>query len=208
MCVSILRFYIFLIRTQTSLSFGNRLKVARNWLSGSYREYRYFHRTKMFATQLLLDSQWLYLSNANYISQHKRLESEPLQRRYNQEISTSNKTDIAKFVKKGDTIFVGRVAGSCFIYEDGYATEQQLHNPKEYLWTVDFQGDLYATSTDYGCKIWRRADEMGLLHLDLKLELNGSYKTMQFNKCGNRIFGGLYDSISNRRALREIDVEW
>ncbi|XP_073840822.1 uncharacterized protein isoform X2 [Musca autumnalis] len=194
-------------RTQQSLSFENRIKIAQNWLSGCYREQQYFHRSKMFATKLLLDRDWLYLSHASYIRQHKRLKHEPLQSRYHNEISSENCNDIADFVKKDISIFAGRVSGNCFIYEDDYVTEQQLHSPREYMWCVDFECNIYATSTDRCAKIWRRSEEMGLLHLDLMSTLSGSYKTLQFHKNAIRLYGGLYDSITQRRALHEIDIE-
>lgn len=193
-------------RTQRPLSHATRMKMARNWLRGCYREQQYFHRSKMFATKLFLERNWLYLSYTCYLSQHRRLKAEALQKRYHHEIVTSNKTDIADFVKKGDTIFAGRVAGNSFIYEEGYATEQQLHNTNEYMWCVDFSGDTYVTSTNRCAKIWRRSEEMGLLHLDLSTQLNNSYKTLRFNESGNRLFGGLYTS-TDRQALREIDLE-
>ncbi|XP_065358896.1 F-box/WD repeat-containing protein 4 [Calliphora vicina] len=192
-------------RTHSYLSFANRLKIAANWLNGCYREQHYFHRSKMFATKLHLERNWLYVSYASYLSQYKRLKAEALQRRYHQEITTGNKADIGDFVKKNDSIFVGRVTGSCFIYEDGYATEQQLHLPKEYLRCVDFAGQMYATSTDKGGKIWRREEELGLINLDLMKNLKESYKTMRFNDSGDKLFGGLYTSIK-RCALREIDL--
>ncbi|XP_037821362.1 F-box/WD repeat-containing protein 4-like [Lucilia sericata] len=193
-------------RTHSYLSYANRLKIARNWLNGCYREQQYFHRSKMFATKLHLERNWLYVSYAGYLSQHKRLKAEALQRRYHQEITTSNRADIADFIKKNDSIFAGRVTGSCFIYEDGYAYEQQLHPPKEYLRCVDFAGQMYATSTDNFGKIWRREEELGLINLDLVKNLKHSYKTMRFNAAGDRLFGGLYTSTS-RRALQEIDLE-
>lgn len=192
--------------THSYVSFANRLKIAKNWLNGCYREHQYFNRSKMFATKLHLERYWLYVSYAGYLSQHKRLKTEALQRRYHHEIITSNKADIADFVKKNDSIFVGRVTGSCYIYEDSYATEQQLHLPKEYLRCVDFAGNMYATSTDYCGKIWRREEELGLINLDLIKDLKESYKTMRFNDSGDRLFGGLYTS-TKRCALKEIDLE-
>ncbi|XP_013119295.2 F-box/WD repeat-containing protein 4 [Stomoxys calcitrans] len=199
---------VILQRTQVSdLSYSSRLKIARNWLDGRYSERQYFRRSKMFPTKLILERNWLYISHANYINQHQRLKSEPLQRRYHREISTSNKSDIAHFVKKNNTLFAGRVAGSGFIYEEGSVMEQQLHNPNEYMWCVDFEGDLYATSSDYYSQIWRREEEFGILHLDLLIQLKSSFKTMQFDCGGTRLYGGLYDSKNERRALREIDVE-
>lgn len=199
-------FYLFIIRTHTRLSYLNRLNISRNWLNGCYREQQYFHRSKMFATKLHLERDWLYLTYACYLSQHKRLKAEALQRRYHKEIVTSNKADIADFVKKGEIIFGGRVNGNCFIYEDGYATEQQLHMPKEYLRCVDFAGEIFATSTDACGKLWRREEELGLVNFELITELKGSYKCMRFNGGGDRLYGGLYTSI-DRCALREIDLE-
>ena len=183
------------------------MKIGRNWLNGCYREQQYFHRSKMFATKLQLDREWLYLSYGCYLSQHKRLQVEPLQRRFHQEFSSRTKTDIADFVKKSNSIFAGHITGYCFIYEDGsYVTEQQLHRPKEYLRCLDFAGQMYATSTDTVGKLWRREEEMGLVNLDLAKVLRESYKTMRFNQSGDRLYGGLYTSTS-RRALREINLE-
>ncbi|XP_058979993.1 uncharacterized protein LOC101889725 isoform X4 [Musca domestica] len=198
---------IIMQRTQYALSFGKRMEISKNWLNGCYREQQYFHRTKMFPTKLFLDKEWLYLSYACYISQHKRLKNEAVQRKYFHEISSKNNNDISDFTKKHESIFAGRVSGGCFIYEDECMTEQQLHCPKEYLWCVDFERNLYVTSTDHCSKIWRRSEEMGLLHLDLVSNLNGSYKALQFSNDGFRLYGGLYDSIIDRRALHEIDVE-
>lgn len=160
----------------------------------------------MFATKLHLEKNWLYLSHDGYLSQHKRLKAEALQRRYYQEISSGFKSDIADFVKKKSTIFAGRVTGSCFIHEDGYSTDQQLHSPKHYLRCVDFAGQMYVSSTDYCGRLWRREDELGLINLELMHELQESYKTMRFNDRGDRLFGGLYTSTS-RKALREIDLK-
>ncbi|TMW51558.1 hypothetical protein DOY81_003345 [Sarcophaga bullata] len=194
-------------RTKTHLSYTQRLKIGRNWLNGCYSEQQYFHRSKMFATKLQLDRNWLYLSYGCYLSQHKRLQVEPLQRRFHQEFSSRNKTDIADFVMKSNTIFAGHITGYCFIYEDGsYVTEQQLHRPKEYLRCLDFAGQMYATSTDKMGKLWRREEEMGLVNLDLAKVLKESYKTMRFNQSGDRLYGGLYTSTV-RRALREINLE-
>ncbi|KAM7356441.1 F-box/WD repeat-containing protein 4 [Cochliomyia hominivorax] len=193
-------------RTHSFLSYSNRLKISRNWLNGCYREQHYFQRYKMFATKLQLEKYWLYISRDGYLNQHKRLKAEALQRRFHQEISSGYKADIADFVKKKDTIFAGRVTGNCFIYEDGYATDQQCHSPKSYLRCVDFCGSLYATSSDSCARLWRREDELGLLNLELLHELDNSYKTVRFNEDGDRLFGGLYTSTS-RRALREIDLK-
>ncbi|XP_075164122.1 uncharacterized protein LOC142236739 [Haematobia irritans] len=196
-------------RTQLPhLTYSSRLRIAKNWVDGCYREHHYFRRSKMFPAKLFLERNWLYISHANYITKHKRLKSEPLQRRYHQEISTRNINDIGNFVKKNNTLFVGRVVGSCFIYDDdGLISEQQLHNPNEYLWCLDFERDIYATSTDHSVKIWRREEEFGICHLDLVSQLGSSYKAMQFGQSGSHLYGGLYDSIKDRRALREIDVE-
>lgn len=184
----------------------NRLSIYQNWINGRYKEIVYFHHNKMFPTKIFLEKNHLYLTHTGYLRIHRRLTNEPLQRPYIKEISSNVSTDISDFVKKRDTIFAGRICGSCFIYEDGYTTDQRLHNVKEYLQCVDFSNDLYMTSTDRCNKLWRRSNEFGLIHLDLVKESKFSYKSMKFSNQGDILYGGLYTDLG-RRALRETDIE-
>lgn len=160
----------------------------------------------MFPTKVHLERDLFYMTHAGYLRVHKRLRNEPLQRRYLTEIATSTKTDVADFVKHRETIFAGRVCGNCFIYEDGTVHEQRLHAPKEYLLCVDFKNDVYVSSTDQCSKLWLRANEFDLIHLDLIREMKHSFKSLKFNSSGERFYGGLYTDV-NRHALREVDVE-
>ncbi|CAD7005915.1 F-box/WD repeat-containing protein 4 [Ceratitis capitata] len=193
-------------RTYNSLSYAARLSIARNWLQGRYREYEYYHHAQMFPTKLLLERNFLYVTHMDYLRVYGRANNEPLQRRYKQEISSSIRGDISSFTKKGDTIFVGRVTGNCYIWEDGYANDQQLHSAKEYLHCVDFEDDLYVTSTSVCAKLWRRTNELGLINLESIDEMRREYKVLKFADGGERLYGGLYTD-TDRQALREFDVE-
>uniref|UniRef100_A0A1A9V789 Uncharacterized protein n=1 Tax=Glossina austeni TaxID=7395 RepID=A0A1A9V789_GLOAU len=117
-----------------------------------------------------------------YLSQHRRLKTEPLQRRYFWQIAAGNKADLADFVMRKDTTFAGSISGNCLIYEYGYATDQQLHNSKKIFAAFKlFFGGMYATSTDNCCKLWQRTDEFCLLHLDQIMEFNESFQAVQLN---------------------------
>ncbi|XP_053953759.1 F-box/WD repeat-containing protein 4 [Anastrepha ludens] len=193
-------------RTYNSISYGTRLNIARNWLQGRYREYEYYHHAQMFPTKLLLERNILYVTYMDYLRVYGRSNIEPLQRRCQQEICTSSRGDISSFTKKRDTIFAGRVTGNCYIWEDGYGNEQQLHSAKEYLHCVDFEDDLYVTSTNVCAKLWRRTNELGLVYLEQVGDLPQEYKVLKLSDGGERLFGGLYTDVDSH-ALREYDVE-
>ncbi|XP_037939941.1 F-box/WD repeat-containing protein 4 [Teleopsis dalmanni] len=190
-------------RTELPLSYFGRITISKNWVEGRYREREYFHHSRMFAKKLHLERNWLYISHSSMIRKHRR---KPLEKRYHQEIGSNAKSDIADFVKKQDTIFAGRICGSCFICENDSVTEQRMHTSCEYLYSVDFVNDLYVTSTDQFGKLWRKNNEFSLIHFDLLHIINNSYKVIKLSHDGSALFGGLYTDI-NRKALREIDVE-
>ncbi|KAL7734485.1 hypothetical protein ACLKA6_010805 [Drosophila palustris] len=193
-------------RTQSPLTYFERLQVGRNWLKGVYLERHYFHHSQMFPSRLCLDSDFLYITHVNYLRKYRRTGPESLQRRYDKEISTSTVSDISDFVKKQDTIFAGRVNGSCFVSDTDAITEQTMHHAKEYLYCVDFVDNVYVSSTDTCCKLWKRSQEFGLSHFDLFMQLQHSFKSMKLSADGQWLFGGLYTD-TGRRALRAIHVE-
>ncbi|XP_067643970.1 F-box/WD repeat-containing protein 4 isoform X2 [Eurosta solidaginis] len=193
-------------KTYNSLSYATRLSISRNWLQGRYREYDYYHHAQMFPTKLILERNFLYVTHMDYLRVYGRANNEPLQRRYQREISTSVRGDISSFTKKQDTIFVGRITGNCYIWEDGFAYDQQLHSAKEYLHCVDFEDDLYVTSTNVCAKLWYRTNELGMVYLEELAELPQEFKVIKLSEGGERLFGGLYTD-SGRQALREYDVE-
>ncbi|XP_023160138.1 F-box/WD repeat-containing protein 4 [Drosophila hydei] len=193
-------------RNPTQLSYLRRLQIARNWLKGDYVERHYYHHAQMFASKLWLDSDTLYITHANYLRKYRRAGPEALQRRYEEEISTPTLSDISDFVKKQDTIFAGRVCGTCFVKDADDITEQPMHHAKEYLFCVDFLDDVYVTSTDNCCKLWKRSKEFGLTHFDLFMRLGHSFKSMKVSNDGQWLYGGLYTD-TGRRALRAIHVE-
>ncbi|XP_011205750.3 F-box/WD repeat-containing protein 4 [Bactrocera dorsalis] len=189
-----------------SISYVSRFHIARNWLQGRYREYEYYNHIQIFPTKLLLERDILYVSHLDYLRLYGRAKHEPLQRRCLQEISTGSRGDISSFAKKQDTIFAGRVTGNCYIWEDGIVHEQQLHRAKEYLHCVDFEDEIYATSTNVCAKLWRRTSELGLVYLEPFAEMPQEYKVIKLSEGGERLYGGLYTDIE-RYALREFDVE-
>ncbi|XP_055856338.1 F-box/WD repeat-containing protein 4 [Episyrphus balteatus] len=193
-------------RTFDELSYRSRLSIGANWLNGRYTETTYFNSNRMCAAKIHLDKDNLYITHQRYLRIHKRLRDEPVKRRCTEEICTNSKADISDFSKKNNTIFAGRVYGSGFIYEEGIVTDVRLHDVSEYLWCVDFSNNLFLSSTDKCTKMWQRADQFGLLYLDLAKEYPESYKTMQLNQDGDRFYGGLYTDKENR-ALREVDIE-
>ncbi|XP_060656682.1 F-box/WD repeat-containing protein 4 [Drosophila nasuta] len=193
-------------RNQSQMTYFERLQVARNWLSGIYLERHYFHHAQMFPSKLCVDADALYITHANYLRKYLRTGPESLQRRYAEEISTPTISDISDFVMKQNTIFAGRVNGSCFVRDGDGITEETLHHAKEYLFCVDFVDDVYASSTDTCCKLWKRSQEFGLSHFDLFMNLQRSFKCMKLSDDGQWLFGGLYTD-AGRRALRGIHTE-
>lgn len=193
-------------RTYDDLSYRSRLSIGSNWVNGRYTETSYFNSNRMCGAKIHLDKENFYITNQRYLRIHKRMKDEPLRRRYTAEICTSSRADISDFVKKGETLFAGRVYGSGFILEDDIVTEVRMHDVGEYLWCVDFINNLYLSSTDKGSKLWQRADQFGLLYLDLFKEYPECYKTMRFNADGDKFYGGLFTDDDNR-ALREMNLE-
>ncbi|XP_030573107.1 F-box/WD repeat-containing protein 4 [Drosophila novamexicana] len=193
-------------RNRTQLTYFRRLQVARNWLRGVYMERHYYHHAQMFSSKLWLDSDALYITHANYLRKYRRAGPEALQRRYEVEITTPTLSNIADFVKKQDTIFAGRVCGACFVNDTDGITEQAMHHAKEYMFSVDFVNEVYATSTDTCCKLWKRSTEFGLTHFDLFMQLQHSFKSMKLSDDAQWLYGGLYTD-TGRKALRAINVE-
>ncbi|KAH8300402.1 hypothetical protein KR018_004377, partial [Drosophila ironensis] len=194
-------------RNHTRLSNYERILVARNWISGTYNQRPYFHHAPMFPTKICLDRDALFVSHAGYLRKYLRSQHDVLQRRYEKEISTPCSTDISHFVKKDDTVFAGRVCGSCFLYEnDEVVAEQRMHSSNEYLYSVDFVRNMFATSTDSGCRLWERSEEFGMIHFDMVQKLDRGFKTLKLSDDGQWLYGGLYDDPS-RQALRAIHVE-
>lgn len=175
-------------------------------MQGRYREYEYYNHIQMFNTKLLLERDLIYVSHLDYIRLYARAKHEPLQRRCLLEIYSASRGDISSFAKKQDTIFAGRVTGNSYIWENGIVHEQQLHPVKEYLHCVDFEDEIYATSTSVCAKLWRRSNELGLVYLEQIAEMPQEYKVLKLSEGGERLYGGLYTDLG-RYALREFDVE-
>ncbi|KAH8356781.1 hypothetical protein KR200_011831 [Drosophila serrata] len=193
-------------RNRKRLTNYERIQVSKNWVSGTYLERPYFHHAQMFPTKLCLEHDALYITHAAYLRKYRRSSCDILQRRFEEEISTSTNSDISHFVKKKNTIFAGRVCGSCFHYDPEGITEQRMHPANEYLFCVDFVQDLYATSTDHCSKLWQRSQEFGLTHFDMVTKLPHAFKSMQLSPDGQWLYGGLYTD-NDGQALRAIHVE-
>ncbi|EDV52506.2 F-box/WD repeat-containing protein 4 [Drosophila erecta] len=195
-------------RNRTRLKNYERIEVSRNWVSGTYFERPYFHHVQMFPTKLCLEADFLYITHAGYLRKYRRSSCDALHRRFDEEISTSTQTDISDFVKKNETIFAGRVCGSCFHYDTDSCmmTEQRMHPANEYLYCVDFVKDLYATSTDHGCRLWQRAQEFGMTHFDQVMNLPHAFRSLELSSDGQWLYGGLYTD-DGRRALRAVHIE-
>ncbi|XP_017081058.1 F-box/WD repeat-containing protein 4 [Drosophila eugracilis] len=193
-------------RNRTRLKNYERIEVSKNWVSGTYFERPYFHHAQMFPTKLCLEANFLFITHAGYLRKYRRSNTDALHRRFEEEISTSTLSDISDFVKKQDTIFAGRVCGSCFHYDADGITEQRMHPANEYLYCVDFVKNLYATSTDHCCKLWQRSQEFGLTHFDMVINLPHAFRSLELSSDGQWLYGGLYDD-AERRALRAINVE-
>ncbi|XP_022215399.1 F-box/WD repeat-containing protein 4 [Drosophila obscura] len=193
-------------RNKTRLTYHERLQVSRNWLSGTYRERPYYHHAHLFPTKLFLEKDALYVTHDSYLRKYRRPATEALPRLFDEEITTPTRSDISDFVKKQDTLFAGRVCGACFLWDANGITEQQMHQPNEYLYSVDFINDVYVTSTDACCKVWQRSQEFGLTHFDLAVKLQHSFKSLKLSANGEWLYGGLYTD-KGRRALRAIHVE-
>ncbi|EDW72849.1 uncharacterized protein Dwil_GK17228 [Drosophila willistoni] len=195
-------------RNKTQLTYWERLKVSKNWVSGTYQERPYYHHAQMFPTKLCLERDNLYITHTRYLRRYRRSSTDGLQRRYEEEIRAPTNSDISDFVKKDDTLFAGRVCGTCFVWdpEEGI-TEQKMHQASEYLYCVDFVNELYTTSTDKCCKVWHRSQEFGLTHFDLVIQLpQHSFKSLKLSSDGQWLYGGLYTD-KERRALRAIHIE-
>ncbi|KAH8350992.1 hypothetical protein KR067_010511 [Drosophila pandora] len=194
-------------RNHNKLTNYERILVSRNWVSGTYNQRPYFHHAPMFPTKLCLEKDALYITHASYLRKYLRSNYDALHRRYEKEISTSSSTDISDFVKKQDTIFAGRICGSCFLHEDDEViAEHRMHSSNEYLYCVDFINSIYATSTDTCCKLWERSQEFGLTHFDMVMKMDRAFKCMKLSADGQWLFGGLYTD-KGRQALRAIHVE-
>ncbi|XP_016997098.2 F-box/WD repeat-containing protein 4 [Drosophila takahashii] len=196
-------------RNRKRLKNYERLEVSRNWVSGTYFERPYFHHAQMFPTKLCLESDYLYITHAGYLRKYRRTSHDALERRYEEEITTSTQTDISDFVKKQSTIFAGRVCGSCFHcdVDEPSLTEQRMHPANEYLYCVDFVNDLYATSTDNCCRLWQRSEEFGMIHFDMVTNLPHAFRSMKLSSDGQWLYGGLYSDKATRRALKGVHVE-
>ncbi|XP_030380041.1 F-box/WD repeat-containing protein 4 [Scaptodrosophila lebanonensis] len=199
-------------RNHIGLRYWERLRVARNWMNGTYIECHYFHHKQMFPAKLYLESKFLYITYANHLRKYRRSGTEALHHRYDNEITTKTASDITDFVKKHNTIFAGRVCGSCFICSDingciDKGEEHKMHQALEYLYCVDFaeKDDLFVTGSDKCCKLWHRTVELEMSNFELIMKFQHGFKSLKLSNDGHWLYGGLYTDI-NRRAVRAINV--
>lgn len=166
-----------------------------------------FHQRQFNPSRIYLEKDFLYITHSGQLRAHKRLRNRQiLARKPHKTYGTENDSDITSFVKKDETIFVGRRNGHVMIVSSdrNECIDTTNTNRVEF---VDFDGDVFVTTTLSSTSLWRRQYELGIPFLEPIAELNGGgNKCLRLSPNADRLATGKYNERA-RTALRLIDME-
>lgn len=171
-----------------------------------------FHQKQFNPSRIVLEKELLYITHGGQLRAHKRVKSRQiLGRKPCKTYGTENESDITSFTKKDGTIFIGRRDGDVMIISvdsnEPSITEQIDTSNTNRLEYVDFDGDLFVTTTLGTASMWRRQYELGIPFLEPIAELRGGgNKCLRLSPDAERLATGKYNE-RERTALRLFDVE-
>lgn len=141
---------------------------------------------------------------------HKRTKKELLKRKPERLIGKVSEGDITYFTKKDDTIFAGRGNGRILIIStdtDSYVDEQIDSTPNNNrIDFLDFEKDLFITTTRNNTKLWKKMYELDIPYLDPITEWKSGNKCLRLSPDLSSCAVGKY-SEKSKTALRLIDLE-
>lgn len=191
------------------LSYYQRVKLFKNWCYGRYEEHILFHQRRFNPSQIFLEKDFLYITHGGQLRIHKRTKKDLLKRKPDRLIGNVSEADITYFTKKDDTIFAGRRNGRILIIStdtDSYVDEQIDSTPSNRIDFLDFEKDLFITTTRDITKLWRKENELDIPYLDPVAEWKSGNKCLRLSPDVKSCAVGKYSERS-KTALRLIDLE-
>lgn len=197
-------------RTLRDLSYHKRINIFKNWCHGRYEEHIFFHHKFFHPSHIHLEKDLLYITHGGQLRIHRRLKKGILNRRPELAISEVRQPDITCFAKKENTIFAGRRDGCVFIASTNNTNElieehvdaTTSHN----IEFLDFDRDIFLTTTRTSTKLWRKQYELDVGYLEPMADLNGGNKCLRISSDARLCATGKYNE-KTRTALRLVDLE-
>lgn len=200
------------LRTLHHLSYHKRVKLFQNWCYGRYEEHVLFHQRQFNPSRIFLEKDLLYITHGGQLRAHKRMRNrQVLARKPCKTYGSENDSDITSFAKKDSTIFIGRRDGHVMVTSTD-SSESPIADRIDTTSTsrlefVDFNADLFVTTTLNTTSLWRRQYELGIPFLEPIAEVNGGgNKCLRLSPDGERLATGKYNERA-RTALRLTDIE-
>lgn len=200
------------LRTLHNLSYHKRVKLFQNWCYGRYEEHVMFHQRQFNPSRIFLEKELLYITHGGQLRAHKRMRNrQVLARKPFKTYGSENESDITSFAKKDSTIFIGRRDGYVMVTSTD-SSESPIADRIDTTSTsrlefVDFNADLFVTTTLNTTSLWRRQYELGIPFLEPIAEVNGGgNKCLRLSPDGERLATGKYNERA-RSALRLTDIE-
>lgn len=207
--------YSFIHRTLQNLSFHKRVTVFQNWCYGRYEEHILFNQSQFNPSKICLEKDFLYKSHGGQLrkyarSKHKR---EILYRRPIETYGEVRNADITCLTKHDGTVFMGHRNGRVKMFSVEMNENEPIDetnvssniNSEQRVESIDFSGDLFATSTLQRAVLWQKRYELDLPFLDAVAELGEGFKCLRFSPNVDRMAMGKYKD-SNRSGLQLVDV--
>lgn len=172
-----------------------------------------FHQKQFNPSRIHLEKELLYITHGGQLRVHKRVKNRQiLSRKPCKTYGTETESDITSFTKKDGTIFIGRRDGHVTIISTD-SNETPILNERidttntNRLEYVDFDADLFVTTTLNTTSLWRRQYELGIPFLEPIAELNGGgNKCLRLSPDAERLASGKYNERA-RTALHLVDIE-
>lgn len=190
------------------------MKIYRNWCQGRYSERIFCYRKFFHPATLHLERQWLYTTHGGQLRKLRRLKKGILDHRPDWTIGDVRQSDITCFVKKNDVIFVGRQDGRIFTASSNALEDDEIMEEiaaddlrdRTHISSVDFDGDLFVTTTRVSTKIWRKTIELGVTYMEQICDALEGQKSVRISLDGKSCAMGKYNE-RKRKALRMFDLE-
>lgn len=202
-------------RTIQNLSYHKRVKVFQNWCHGRYEEHILFHQSQFNPSKIFLEKEFLYKSHSGQLRKYARSKrkGEILYRRPVETFGEVRDADITCLTKSNGTVFIGRRNGRVKIISvdanandsiDETNVSSKIYSEQR-VESVDFSGDLFATSTLHRAALWQRQYELDMPYLDTVAELGEGYKCIRLSPNVDRLAMGKYKDAS-RKGLHLVDL--
>lgn len=202
-------FFTFIFdRTLHDLSYYRRIRIFKNWCQGRYEEHIFFHHKHFNPSQIFLEKESLYITHGGQLRVHRRLKKRIIKRKPERLIGRVLEADITYFTKKENTIFAGRRNGRVLIVStdtDSYVDEQIDTTASNRIDFLDFDKDLFVTTTRNSTNLWRKLYELDIPYLDPVATWNSGNKCLRLSPDANYCALGKYNEKA-RTALRIIDL--